>query len=248
MKVIGLISGGKDSIYNLIECIKNGHEIICLGHLARPENTGEMDSYMYQTVGSEMIDAIAECLGLPLIKRTLNSKPLNLDLKYEETKNDEVEDLFELLVEAKEKFPEIQGVSTGAIWSVYQKNRVVNLCERLNLISLAYLWERNQKELLMDMINDGMESVLIKSCVVGLGKEDLLKTIKEAQPKLFSLEQKYKINVCGEGGEFESLTVDCPIYKKRINIKDYEVVQHTFDPISPVFYVIIKTYDVVEKN
>lgn len=69
MKVIGLISGGKDSIYNLIQCVKNGHEIICLGHLARPLNTGEMDSYMYQTVGSEMADAVAECLGLPLIKQ-----------------------------------------------------------------------------------------------------------------------------------------------------------------------------------
>lgn len=69
MKVIGLISGGKDSIYNLLQCIKNGHEIICLGHLSRPVNKGEMDSYMYQTVGSEMADAIAECIGLPLIKQ-----------------------------------------------------------------------------------------------------------------------------------------------------------------------------------
>ena len=69
MKVIGLISGGKDSIYNLIQCINNGHTIVCLGHLARPPNTGEMDSYMYQTVGSEMVDAIAKCLDLPLIKK-----------------------------------------------------------------------------------------------------------------------------------------------------------------------------------
>lgn len=248
MKVIGLISGGKDSIYNIIQCIKNGHEIICLGHLARPENTGEIDSYMYQTVGSEMVDAVAECLGLPLIKRTIGSKPVNLELDYVETKNDEVEDLYQLLLEAKEKFPDVQGVSTGAIWSVYQKNRVVNLCDRLNLISLAYLWERNQKELILDMINDGMESLLIKTCVIGLDKEDLLKSIKQVQPKLFALEEKYKINVCGEGGEFESLTVDCPIYKKRINIKDYEVVQHTSDPFSPVYYVVIKSFDVVEKN
>ena len=40
MKVIGLLSGGKDSVYNLMECIKNGHEIICVGHLSRPENIG----------------------------------------------------------------------------------------------------------------------------------------------------------------------------------------------------------------
>lgn len=79
MKIVGLLSGGKDSIYNLLQCHQKGYEIVCLAHLSRPENLGgnlhilnkEMDSYMYQTVGSEMIDAIAECLNLPLIKRYL---------------------------------------------------------------------------------------------------------------------------------------------------------------------------------
>ena len=40
MKVLGLISGGKDSIYNLIQCINKGHEILCLGHIARPSDQG----------------------------------------------------------------------------------------------------------------------------------------------------------------------------------------------------------------
>jgi diphthine-ammonia ligase len=68
------------------------------------------------------------------------------------------------------------------------------------------------------MINDGMESLLIKTCTMGLTKDDLLKSIGEMQPKLFELEKKYMISVCGEGGEFESLTVDCPLYKKKIQM------------------------------
>lgn len=67
MKILGLISGGKDSIFNLLECVKRGHEIVCLGHLKRPEDRGEMDSYMYQTVGSEMAEAIAQAMELPLL-------------------------------------------------------------------------------------------------------------------------------------------------------------------------------------
>ena len=246
MRVIGLISGGKDSIYNLMQCIKNGHEIVVLGHMERPQENGEMDSYMYQTVGSEMCDAIAECLGLPLIKYTLKSKPLNLKLEYIPTEDDEVEDLFPLLCEAKEKY-QIEGVSSGAIMSTYQKNRVENLCERLGLTSLAFLWFRNQQELLLDMIKDGMDSVIIKTCTMGLGKDDLLKSIKELQPKLFELGEKYQVNVCGEGGEFESLTIDCPLYTKKIVIKEHEVVQHTTDPFCPVFYVKIKSFEVVNK-
>jgi len=246
MRVIGLISGGKDSIYNLIQCEKNGHEIVCLGHLQRPLELGEQDSYMYQTVGSEMADAIAECLQLPLIKYTLKSKPVNLELEYNPTDNDEVEDLFPLLCEAKEKF-NIEGVSTGAIMSTYQKNRVENLCNRLGLTSLAYLWMRNQRELLLDMINDGMDALIIKTCTMGLNQNHLLKSIKELQPLLFQFEDKYQINVCGEGGEFESLTVDCPIYKKKIIIKDHEVVLHSDDPYVPVYYVRIKNFEVVNK-
>ena len=28
--------------------------------------------------------------------------------------------------------------------------------------------------------------------------------------------EKYGLNVCGEGGEYETLTLDCPIFKKKI--------------------------------
>jgi diphthine-ammonia ligase len=84
--------------------------------------------------------------------------------------------------------------------------------------SLAYLWNREQKELLTDMINNQMNSVLIKVCAMGLDKIDLMKPISELKDKLFNLEQNNYLNVCGEGGEFESLTLDCPLYKKRINM------------------------------
>jgi len=61
------------------------------------------------------------------IIRQISKKPINLDMQYKETENDEVEDLFLLLKEAKEKYPDLGGVSSGAIMSTYQKLRVENL-------------------------------------------------------------------------------------------------------------------------
>lgn len=55
MKVVGLISGGKDSIYNLYRCKEEGHEIVCLANL-KPKTGTEIDSYMYQSVGHECIE------------------------------------------------------------------------------------------------------------------------------------------------------------------------------------------------
>lgn len=127
MKIIGLISGGKDSIYNLYKCKQNGHEIVMLGHLSRPKDVGELDSYMYQSVGSEIINAISLCMNVPLITKEITHKTINKNLEYEETKEDEVEHLYELLKEAILKNPEIKGVSSGAIKSTYQKNRVENM-------------------------------------------------------------------------------------------------------------------------
>jgi len=41
-------------------------------------------------------------------------------------------------------------------------------CRRLNLTCLAYLWKRNQIELLDEMTTAGMESVIIKVAGAGL--------------------------------------------------------------------------------
>ena len=47
MKVVGLISGGKDSVFNMIECVAHGHEIVCLANLHGAEVGAETDSFMY---------------------------------------------------------------------------------------------------------------------------------------------------------------------------------------------------------
>lgn len=41
-KVIGLVSGGKDSCFNLMHCIANGHEIVALATLTPEPGVGEL--------------------------------------------------------------------------------------------------------------------------------------------------------------------------------------------------------------
>lgn len=86
MKVVSLISGGKDSCYNSMRCKEEAHEIICLANLMPANGPTELDSYMYQTVGSEgievdfmlfndskslIIKAIAKASKLPLIRKEI---------------------------------------------------------------------------------------------------------------------------------------------------------------------------------
>jgi diphthine-ammonia ligase len=98
MKVIALISGGKDSTFNMMECVANGHEIVGLVNLRSKvgiNNNPEIDSFMYQTVGSEIIDSYATAMDLPLYRCEIEGKPLNTDMEYEPSnEQDEVEDLY----------------------------------------------------------------------------------------------------------------------------------------------------------
>jgi diphthine-ammonia ligase len=41
MKVVGLLSGGKDSCFNLVHCVANGHAIVALASLRPPDGVGE---------------------------------------------------------------------------------------------------------------------------------------------------------------------------------------------------------------
>ena len=200
----------------MMKCIEAGHEIVALANLHPVAGQEELDSYMYQSVGHDAIEAYSQCMNLPLYRRPITGRPLNVQFEYLPTAEDEVENLYELLLTVKEHYPNVRGVSSGAIFSTYQKNRVENVCARLGLESLAYLWEAEQSALLQNMIDSGLHAIIIKVAVFGLGEGDLGKTLAEMQPKLEQLAAKHGINACGEGGEFESLTLDCPLFKRRL--------------------------------
>ncbi len=102
MKVLALISGGKDSFMSLDLCRRDGHEarraharaagaaavagathvpcllqVVLLGNL-RPADARveELDSHMYQTAGHAVVEAYAACTGLPLLRRRIRGTSL----------------------------------------------------------------------------------------------------------------------------------------------------------------------------
>ncbi|CAH0625375.1 unnamed protein product [Chrysodeixis includens] len=241
MRTVALISGGKDSCYNMMQCVGAGHTIVALANL-QPIHKDEMDSYMYQTVGHQGIDLYAEAMGLPLYRENITGNAISQGRTYDPTENDEVEDLYRLLSKVKNEL-DIEAVAVGAILSDYQRIRVENVCRRLGLVSLAYLWRRNQKELLQEMIASGVEAIIIKVAALGLDPRiHLGMTLRDIQPHLLLMQDKYGLNVCGEGGEYETFTLDCPLFKKKLVVNDKELVIHSDDAVAPVGYLNLKLH------
>ncbi|KAJ3043214.1 ATP binding domain 4 [Rhizophlyctis rosea] len=203
---------------------------------------------MYQTVGHDAIGFYADCMALPLFRRAINGSSAAQGADYVPTVGDEVEDLFLLLSEVKSQIPSIEAVATGAILSNYQRVRVENVCARLGLKSLAYLWRRDQTELMREMIESGLQAILIKVAALGLKEIHLGKSLGQMYPHLLKMHDQYGAHVCGEGGEFETLTLDCPIFVKRIVIDEVKRVLHSDDAFAPVAYLNVTKAHVEDKD
>lgn len=223
MEFVGLISGGKDSIYTICNLIDKNYNLVALIHIYSTDEYS--DSYMYQTVGTEVATLLGKCLDVPIYCYKSKCKAVNTDLEYSEKCDDEVEDLYVALSETLKKHS-FKGVSSGAILSTYQKNRVENVCKRLELESIAPLWRKDQKELLEEMIEYGIDARIIKVASPALGKECLNMNLKEIKDYMDNKKFKYEMNYCGEGGEYESIVLDCKHFKNRIVVGGYEVCGH----------------------
>ncbi|KAF8468827.1 hypothetical protein BDZ91DRAFT_626649, partial [Kalaharituber pfeilii] len=247
MDVIALISGGKDSFFNILHCIKNGHRIIALANLhppgpsssIAPEATtyipsqdlnnpitisthtekDELDSFMYQTVGHNLLPYFATALNLPLYRAPIVGGSVNQDLAYKVEKEDETEDLYRLLSYILTHHPTAKAVSTGAILSTYQRTRVESVCTRLDLTSLSYLWNRPQHELLDEMASVGLDARIVKVAAIGLDADGWLwKNVTDANTrrKLGMLKAKWGVHIAGEGGEYETIVVQGPGWRTRV--------------------------------
>ena len=53
MKVIALCSGGKDSTYNMMECIRHGHDIVALVNLRPPASLSIHNETTQETTTNE---------------------------------------------------------------------------------------------------------------------------------------------------------------------------------------------------
>jgi diphthine-ammonia ligase len=203
MNLAALVSGGKDSLYAMYLASKR-HEISVIVAI----KSRNPESYMYHVPNIDLVKLQAETMRIPLIFRESAGE-----------KEEELLDLKAALTEAKAQYG-IEGVVSGAIYSKYQKERVDRICTELCLDSLAPLWQRNPKELWHELFDAGFEVIISAVAAYGLTEDWLCRYVdKPAFETLCDLHGTCYVCTGGEGGEFETLVVYCPLFEKRIVVK-----------------------------
>jgi ABC transporter with metal-binding/Fe-S-binding domain ATP-binding protein len=207
MRVGVLFSGGKDSTLALHKAAEK-EEVVCLITLVSQNK----ESFMFHTPNIDVTALQAEAMGLPLIQRVTEGKP-----------EEELEDLEEAIAQAIKGF-QIEGVVSGAVESVYQSERIQRVCNRLGVWCFNPLWKGNQKALLEEIVAKGFRVIISGVFAYPLDRDWLGKEIgKELIERLVLLGKEFGLSPSGEGGEIETTVLDAPLFKKKIEVLDYEV-------------------------
>ncbi len=205
-----LFSSGKDSVYALHIMHRLNYDISCLITIASKNK----DSYMFHTPAVNLAKHQARALGIPLIMQTTAGK-----------KEIELKDLKKAITKAKEKY-NIQGIITGALFSNYQRTRIEELCDKLNLKCYSPLWHMNQETEVKNLIDKGFKFVMTKVAAEGLDKSWLGQVITNNHlEQLKELNNKLNINIAGEGGEFETFVLDAPLFKEDLRIEKSHIIE-----------------------
>lgn len=201
MDLAALFSGGKDSCFAVFQSMRAGHRVRYLVTVF-PENP---ESYLFHYPNIRLTKLQARAMGISHITR--------------ESKGEKEKELRDLEMALKPISREIEGVVTGGIASGYQADRMGRLCQGLGLKFLAPLWRIEPNRYWRMLLKSGFRVMMTGVSCQGLGEEWLGRVMDSgALRELKSLGKRFRFHLAGEGGEFETLVLDCPLFKKRLRI------------------------------
>jgi len=227
MKAAVLFSGGKDSTLAAYKAMEDGWKVEYLlsMHSENPH------SYMFHVPNIHLTQLLSQAMELPLIQAETPGE-----------KEKELEDLKRAMLYLKNKG--VEAIFTGAIHSEYQKSRIDGLCKEIGLESIAPLWHRDPLEYMQEVVNLGFEVIITSVSAEGLDESWLGRVIDEdLLEELKALHEKYGLHMAFEGGEAETLVLDGPIFKKRLNILDTEKVWNVDNG-----HLVIKDAELIDKG
>lgn len=199
MRLAAMYSGGKDSTFALYLAEQMGHEVAYLVSIVPADRA----SWMFHTPNLDVVPAMSEALGIPLVSVTSDG-----------TEQGDLDALRRSLSDL-----DIDGVVTGAVWSDYQWDRINLVCGDLDLRVLSPLWRKDQDLVYSEIVDSGIDAVIVGVSAEGLDGDWLGRHLDaDCKKDLIGLRDRYGVSIIGEGGEFESMTLDSPLHSKRVEI------------------------------
>ncbi|MFQ5475955.1 MAG: diphthine--ammonia ligase [Nitrosopumilus sp.] len=206
MNLGSLFSGGKDSTFAIYLAQKQGHKVTCLLSVF----TKSEESHLLHHPNLQWTKLQSQSMNIPQL--TINSNSDETD--------DELSSLETLLQNAKEQF-NIEGLVHGGIKSKFQKEKFETICKKLDLVTVAPLWNAEPEQYMNDLLDSDFNFIMITVSSDGLDDTWLGKLISKSDVEtLKKLSEKFGFNLNFEGGEAETFVIDCPLFSNSIKINE----------------------------
>lgn len=211
MKFAMSYSCGKDSTMALHQMIEDGHRPVCLVVMI---NKAAGRSY-FHGADAALLDKYEQALGLPMIRCDTDGAGYHLALEAG-------------LRRAREMGA--QAAAFGDIDIDGNRGWEQARCAAVGLTPVFPLWQTGREENVRRLIRLGYQCI-VKSINNTLLPESLLgQTLDET---VLAVMQRAGIDLCGENGEYHTLTVGGPVFRSRVPVRcgglhrfgDYSVIE-----------------------
>ena len=219
-------SGGKDSCLACYKAMQDGYKVKhLLNFISRESGRG-----CFHGIEKDLIKLQAELIGI-----ALTQKEVTADMKEYEKEFKQAVTTF--------KDKGIDKMVFGDIYLDEHKDWVERVCGDIGIAPLEPLWNKSPLSVAKEFVDLGFKSIVV-SCQADKFDKDFVGRIIDRE-LLDELEKK-SICPCGENGEFHTFVIDGPMFKKRINITEKEVVFKK--GFWEYYFLDIRNYEVREKS
>jgi ABC transporter with metal-binding/Fe-S-binding domain ATP-binding protein len=205
LRLVALYTGGKDSTLALERALEQGHEVAaCLTVVPEP------NSWAFHETCLEVTPLQAEAIGIPHVMARVGGG-----------KAREVQELGIQLAALRERLG-VEGFVSGAIRSSYQKSRLDELASELGLKHIAPNWGSPPGSVVKEVVKRGYEVLVSSVAAEGLGREWIGRRLDaRSLEELLVLSEKHGFDPDGEGGDYETLVLWAPIFRRRIRLTEW---------------------------
>ena len=197
-------SGGKDSCLAYYKAVQQGYKVNrLLNFISR-----ESKRACFHGIEARLMQLQADLIGVELVQ-----KETTADMeKYEE--------------EFKAAVAELRGKDTqtmvfGDIYLLEHQSWIERVCADIKIGVLEPLWNQDPENLVHEFIDLGFKAIIVSCKADIMGKEFIGRTIDK---KLVEEFKKRGVCPCGEKGEYHTLVIDGPIFKRPIKIKETQPI------------------------
>ncbi len=204
LKAISSWSGGKDSCLACYRAMQQGYDVkLLLNFISRESKRG-----CFHGIEGRLLKFQADLVGIPLEQKEV-SPDMN---KYEEEFKAAVTEL---------RGKDIGSMVFGDIYLLEHESWIERVCGDLKINALEPLWNNSPESIIDEFLRVGFKAIIVSCKADVMGKEFLGRYIDKG---LIEELKKRDICPCGENGEFHTLVVDGPIFRKPIRILEAEPV------------------------